>query len=187
MRDSIRMTVAHEPLHPAVPKEQRSHHTSPPLDVARTHTTRSGGASSSSSTNSRFFKMFWGIFAMRRRIDQCMDVMETCLDIVHHNQEIIHSQRDESLIDFPDVPIYPHVPDSYASLTPAELATFGIRPSLASADYDDDDEGAANDEEETKDDEYLARHLPLLQVFSLFAVLMPTEEKIVISIIFHFF
>jgi hypothetical protein len=32
----------------------------------------------------------------------------------------------------------------------------------------------------------LAWHLPLLLVFSLFGVLMPTEEKIVISISFSF-
>jgi hypothetical protein len=82
-----------------------------------------------------------------------MDVMETHLDIVHLNQEIIHIQQDEPLLDFPDVPIYPPVLDPYASLTPVELAAFGIDPSRAPADYDDEDEEAANDDEETEDDE----------------------------------
>jgi hypothetical protein len=82
-----------------------------------------------------------------------MDVMETHLDIVHLNQEIIHIQQDEPLLDFPDVPIYPPVLDPYASLTPVELAAFGIGPSRAPTDYDDEDEEAANDDEETEDDE----------------------------------
>jgi hypothetical protein len=57
--------VAHEPLCPAVPKGPRTHHTaSPSLVVAPSLTTRSGGASSSSSTNSGFLKMFWDIFVM---------------------------------------------------------------------------------------------------------------------------
>jgi hypothetical protein len=99
--------VAHEPFRPAVLKDLISCHTSPSPDAAPTHTTHSSGASSSSSTNSEFLKMFQGIFAMCHHIDQCMDVMETCLDIVHHNQEIIHSQQDEPLIEFPDEPIYP--------------------------------------------------------------------------------
>jgi hypothetical protein len=48
----------------------------------------------------------------------------------------------------------PPVPDPYASLTPAELAAFGIGPSHASADYNDDidDEEVDNVEEETEDD-----------------------------------
>jgi hypothetical protein len=84
-----------------------------------------------------------------------MDVMETHLNIVHCNQEIIHSQQDEPLIEFSVIPIHPPVPDPYASLTPAKLAAFGIGPSHVSADYDDDDDDdeAANDEEEMKDDE----------------------------------
>jgi hypothetical protein len=53
---------------------------------------------------------------MCRHTDQRMDVMETRLDIVHYNQEIIHSRQDEPLIEFPDVPIYPPVSDPYASL-----------------------------------------------------------------------
>jgi hypothetical protein len=59
------------------------------------------------------------------------------------------------------VPIYPHVPNPYASLTPAELATFGIGPSRAPASSDDDDD----DKEEANDDEQLALHLLLLRVF----------------------
>jgi hypothetical protein len=55
--------VAHEPLHPVILKDSAHHHTSPP-DVAPTRTTRSGGASSTSSANSGFLKMFKGIFAM---------------------------------------------------------------------------------------------------------------------------
>jgi hypothetical protein len=78
--------VAHEPLHPAVPKDPRTHRTSssaPP--VAPSRTTRSGGASSASSTNSSFLKMFRGIFAMCRRMDQHLDIMEQRLQIVQRN------------------------------------------------------------------------------------------------------
>jgi hypothetical protein len=84
-----------------------------------------------------------------------MDVMETHLDIVHRNQVIIHSQWDEPIIEFPDVPVYPPVLDPYVSLTPDELAAFGIGPSHAPANYDDDDddEEATNDDEEMEDDE----------------------------------
>jgi hypothetical protein len=72
-----------------------------------------------------------------------------------HNQEIIQSQRDEPLLEFSDVPVYSPVADSYTSLTPAELAAFGIGPSYAPAgsDEDDDDEEAVNNDEEMKDDE----------------------------------
>jgi hypothetical protein len=86
-----------------------------------------------------------------------MDVMEHCINIICHNQEIIHSQRDEPLIEFPDEPVYPTVPNPYASLTPDELAAFGIGPSCApttgSDDDDDGDEEATNDDKETEDDE----------------------------------
>jgi hypothetical protein len=54
------------------------------------------------------------------------------------------------------VPVYPPVDDPYASLTPAELAAFGIGPTRAPDDDDDDDdeeEEAANDDEEMEDDE----------------------------------
>jgi hypothetical protein len=78
------------------------------------------------------------------------------MEIVHCNQEIIHSQRDEPLQEFLDVPVFPPVPNPYASLIPTELATFGIGPSHAPTRYDDDDDDdneAENDDEETEDDE----------------------------------
>jgi hypothetical protein len=76
--------------------------------------------------------------------------MEQRLQIVWHNQDIIHSQRNEPLLEFPDNPVYPPVPNPYASLTPAELATFSIGPARAPDDDDDDEEEeeeAANDDE----------------------------------------
>jgi hypothetical protein len=63
---------------------------------------------------------------------------------VRRNQEIIHSQRDKPLQEFPNVPIFPPIPDPYGSLTPAELAAFDIGPTRVSSDDDD---------EETEDDE----------------------------------
>jgi hypothetical protein len=77
------------------------------------------------------------------------------MEIVHRNQEIIHSQRDEPLLEFPDVPVYPPIANPYASLTPTELATFGVGPSYAHASSDDDNENkeVTNDDEEAKDDE----------------------------------
>jgi hypothetical protein len=144
--------VAHEPLRSIVPKDPRSHHTSSaPLAVGPTRTTHSGGASSSSSSNSSFLKMFWGIFAMCRHTDQHMDMVKQRLEIVHHIQEIIHSQQNEPLLEFPDAPVYPSALDPYALLTLAELAAFGIGPSCAPANYDDDEE-VGNDDEETEDD-----------------------------------
>jgi hypothetical protein len=99
-------------------------------------------------------KMFWGIFAMCRHSDRRLDVFEQRMEIVHRNQEIIHSHWNEPLQEFPDVPIFPPVPDPYASLIPAELAAFGIGPSCAPARYDDDhDEEADDDDEVTKDNE----------------------------------
>jgi hypothetical protein len=86
---------------------------------------------------------------MCSRTYQCMDVMEQCLQIVRCNQEILHSQWDEPLLEFFDVPIFPPVPGPYASLTPAELASFDIGP--AHVDGDDDDD--ANDDEEIEGDE----------------------------------
>jgi hypothetical protein len=87
-----------------------------------------------------------------------MDVMEHHMDILHRNKEIIHNQIYEPLIEFPDEPVYPHVPDPYALLTPAELEAFGIGPSRAPTTNNDDDgdngdEEEANDDEETEDDE----------------------------------
>jgi hypothetical protein len=77
--------------------------------------------------------------------------MDQRLQIVRHNQEIIHSQWDEPLQEFPDVPVFPPVPDPYGSLTPTKLAAFGIGPTRVSSD--DDDEVQTNDDEETEDDE----------------------------------
>jgi hypothetical protein len=62
-----------------------------------------------------------------------------------------HSQRDEPLFEFFDVPVYPPIPNPYDSLTPAELAAFGI--GLARVDNgDDDDDDEANGDEEMEDD-----------------------------------
>jgi hypothetical protein len=61
------------------------------------------------------------------------------------------------LLEFPAVLIYPLVEDPYASLTPAELATFGIGPARAPDDDNDDDnddeEKVANGVKEMEDDE----------------------------------
>jgi hypothetical protein len=141
--------VAHEPLCPVVPKDPRIHRTaSSSLAMTPSCTTCSGGASSSYSANSDILKMFRGIFAMCRHTDQHMDVMERPFQIIWCNQEIIHSQRDEPLLEFPVVPVYPPVDDPHASLTPAELAAFGIGPTHAPDDDDDEEE-----EEATNDDE----------------------------------
>jgi hypothetical protein len=51
------------------------------------------------------------------------------------------------------VPVFPPIPDPYASLTPAELAAFGISLARAPDDDDDDEEEATNDGEEVEDDE----------------------------------
>jgi hypothetical protein len=61
--------------------------------------------------------MFRGIFTMCHRTDQCMDIHEHRTDILQWNQDIIHSQRDDPLSEFPEAPIYPPVPDPYALLT----------------------------------------------------------------------
>jgi hypothetical protein len=71
---------------------------------------------------------------------------------VRHNQEIIHSQPDEPLLEFPDIPVFPSIPDPYASLTPTELAAFCIGPARVSDD-DEEEEEQTDDDEETKDDE----------------------------------
>jgi hypothetical protein len=70
--------------------------------------------------------------------------MDQRLQIMWCNQEIIHSQQDEPLQEFPDVPVFPPVPNPYGSLTPAELAAFSIGPARVSSNDDD---------EETEDDE----------------------------------
>jgi hypothetical protein len=148
--------VKHASLHLTVPKDLRTHRSSSSAPaMAPAHTTRNGGASSSSSQSSEMLKMFKGIFTMFCRTDQRLDVIEQRMEIVHRNQEIIHSQPNELLLEFPDVLVYPPIADPYASLTPAELAAFGVGPSYAPAgsDDNDEDEKATNDEEETEDDE----------------------------------
>jgi hypothetical protein len=84
----------YDPLRPAVHKDLRVScaGSSVAPATAPSRTTRSGGASSTSSTNNGFLKMFRGIFVMCRRTDQRLDVMEQRLQIVRCNQEIIHSQ-----------------------------------------------------------------------------------------------
>jgi hypothetical protein len=145
--------VTHEPLCSTVPKDPRTSHTaSSSLVVAPSRTTRSGGASSSSSTNFGILKMFQGIFAICRHTNQHVEVMEQRIQIIRCNQEIIHSQQDEPLLKFPGMSVYPPVPKPYASLTPAELAAFGISPARA-PDDDNDDEEEANDDKEMEDDE----------------------------------
>jgi hypothetical protein len=81
-----------------------------------------------------------------------MDVKEQCMQIVRRKQEVIHSQWNEPLLEFSDVPVLPPVPDPYASLTPTELAAFGIGPARVDDDEDDDDE-EVRDDEEMEDDE----------------------------------
>jgi hypothetical protein len=71
-----------------------------------------------------------------------LDVMDQHIQIVWRNQEIIHIQRDELLQEFPDVPVFPSVP--YGSLTPVELAAFGIGPGRVSSD--DNNEAQVDDE-----------------------------------------
>jgi hypothetical protein len=81
---------------------------------------------SAPTTNSGILKMLWCIFATYRRTDQRLDVMDQCLQIVQRNKEIIHSQWDEPLQEFPDVPVFPPVLDPYGLLTPTELAAFAL-------------------------------------------------------------
>jgi hypothetical protein len=68
----------HDPLRPAMPKDLGTSRASYLASMAP-RTTHSGGASSASSTNNDFLKMFRGIFTMCRRIDQRLDVMEQCM------------------------------------------------------------------------------------------------------------
>jgi hypothetical protein len=70
---------------------------------------------------------------------------------VRRNQEIIHSQWDELLLEFPDIPVFSSIPNPYASLTPAELVAFSIGPAHVSDD--DDNEEQVGDDEEIEDDE----------------------------------
>jgi hypothetical protein len=98
-KEKIYMDSRHDPLHPAVPKDLRASHAGSFATPAATPscTTHSDGVSSASSTNNGFLKMSRGIFAMCRRMDQRLDVLEQCLQIVRLNQVIIHSQRNEPL------------------------------------------------------------------------------------------
>jgi hypothetical protein len=141
--------VCHDSLHPTVLKDPRASHAG--SYAAPSRTTRSGGAPSAPATNSGILKMLRGIFATCRCTDQHLDVMDQYLQIVWCNQEIIHSQQDEPLQEFPDVPVFPSVSDPYGSLTPAEFAAFGIGPAHVSSD--DNNEAQAADDEETEDDE----------------------------------
>jgi hypothetical protein len=57
--------VAHEPLRPIMPKDPRAPRASSSAPTATpSRTTHSGGASSTSSSNTGILKMFRGIFAM---------------------------------------------------------------------------------------------------------------------------
>jgi hypothetical protein len=141
--------MCHGSFHPTEPKDPRASRVG--SSAAPSRTIRSGGAPSAPTTNSGILKMLRGIFATCRRTDQCLDVMDQRLQIVRRNQEIIHGQRDEPLQEFHDILVFPLVLDPYVSLTPAELAAFGIGPTRVS--LDDDDEAQADDDEETEDDE----------------------------------
>jgi hypothetical protein len=126
-KDKFYKDSRHDPLHPAVPKDPRTSHASASAYAAPC-TAHNSGASSASSTNSSFLKMFIGIFAMCHCTNQHLDVMEQCLQSVRCNQENIHCQQDEPFLEFPNVPVFSPVPDHYASLTPTELATFSTGP-----------------------------------------------------------
>jgi hypothetical protein len=134
--------VHHDSLRPAMPKDPRASLAG--SFAAPSHTTHSGGVPSALATNSGILKMLRGIFTTCWCTNQRLDVMDQRLQIMRRNQEIIHSQWDELLQEFPYVPVFPPVPDPYGSLTPAELAAFGIGPARVSSDGDD---------EETEDDE----------------------------------
>jgi hypothetical protein len=101
--------VRHDSLHPAVPKDPRASRAG--SSTAPSRTTHSGDAPSAPAPNSGILKMLWGIFVTCWRTDQHLDVMDQRLQIVQRNQQIIHSQRDEPLQEFPDVPVFPPVPD----------------------------------------------------------------------------
>jgi hypothetical protein len=132
--------VCHDSRRPAVPKDPRASRagSSTAPAAAPSRTTRSGGAPSAPTTNSDILKMLRGIFVTCRHTDQRLDVMDQRLQIVWRNQEIIDSQQDEPLQEFPDVHVFPPVPDPYGSLTPVELAAFGISPTHVSSDDDDE-------------------------------------------------
>jgi hypothetical protein len=76
--------LRHDPHCPVVPMDPRTDRASASASAAP-RTTHSGGASSTSSTNSGFLKIFRGIFVMCQRMDQCLDVTEQRLQIVRRN------------------------------------------------------------------------------------------------------
>jgi hypothetical protein len=129
--------VRHDCLRPTVPKNPRASRAGSST-ATPSRTTRSGGAPSAPATNSSILKMLWGIFATCRCTDQRLDVMDQRIQIVWCNQEIIHSQRDEPLQKFPNVPVFPPVTDPYGLLIPVELAAFGISPARVSLNDDDE-------------------------------------------------
>jgi hypothetical protein len=90
--------VKHASLYPAVPKDPRTHRSSSSAAVVVPARTTQNGGASSSSQSFMMLKMFRGIFAMCGRTDQHLYVIELRMEIVHHNQEIIHSQWDEPLL-----------------------------------------------------------------------------------------
>jgi hypothetical protein len=81
--DSLRPTVTKDP------RASRAGSSAAPATAPRT--THSGGAPSTPTPNSNILKMLWGIFATCRRTDQRLYVLDQCLQIVRHNQEIFHS------------------------------------------------------------------------------------------------
>jgi hypothetical protein len=69
-----------------VPKDPRAPRASSSIAAATpSRTTYSGGTFSVPTANSDILKMLRGIFATCRRTDQCLDVMDQCLQIVQHN------------------------------------------------------------------------------------------------------
>jgi hypothetical protein len=98
-QEKLYKDVRHESLRPAVPKDPRASHagSSAAPATAPSHTTCSGATSSAPATNSGILKLLWGIFVICRRTDQRLDVMDQRLQIVWHNQKIIHNQRNEPL------------------------------------------------------------------------------------------
>jgi hypothetical protein len=83
-KEKVNKDSRHDPLRPIVPKDMRTSRASASTSTAP-RITRSGGASSASSTNNDFLKMFRGIFVMYQHIDQRLDVMEQHLQIVRRN------------------------------------------------------------------------------------------------------
>jgi hypothetical protein len=77
--------VRHDSLHPAVPKDPRASRAGSSVAPTPSRTTQSGGAPSAPATNFGILKMLWGIFATCRCTDQCLDVMDQCLQIVRRN------------------------------------------------------------------------------------------------------